>query len=307
MKLVEQSYKIVEQEPGTQGIYRAIEQAGRTCYKSEDKITDTSADEFVKRMINSKHYAMLEFGTVYLKCPIELYYTENETIEETANGLSEYLYNPYSIGIEVWNADNSRKGYCYVTTNLRVLVENDWLYDLKYLCVPTEFHKKRVCVKFVCDRGVSHELVRHRPFSYAQESTRYCNYSKDKFCNQLTFIIPSFLSKTELIKYFGDIENLGYDKDIHKFQTSEWSNAGNFLQSIAWSEANYLTLIHNKLTPQEARAVLPNCLKTEINMCGFISDWEHVFELRDNSHAHPDMQVLMKPLHEEFKKKFKIK
>ena len=73
MKLVEQSYKIVEQEPGIQGIYKAIEQAGRTCYKSEDKITDTSADEFVKRMINSKHYAMLEFGTVYLKIPIEEY------------------------------------------------------------------------------------------------------------------------------------------------------------------------------------------------------------------------------------------
>ena len=167
MKLVEQSYKIVEQEPGIQGIYKAIEQAGRTCYKSEDKITDTSSEEFVNRMINSKHYAMLEFGTVYLKCPIKLYYTENGTIEETANSLSEYLYNPYSIGIEVCNADDSRKGYCYVTTNLRVLVENDWLYDLKYLCVPTEFHKKRVCVKFVCDRGVSHELVRHKQLCVA--------------------------------------------------------------------------------------------------------------------------------------------
>ena len=304
MKLVEQSYKIVEQESGIQGIYKAIEQAGRTCYKSEDKITDTSSEEFVNRMINSKHYAMLEFGTVYLKCPVTYFNVAYDERLQEDNPLDHYNYDDHSrCNIDTVNS----KEFCYVTTNYRVLVENNWLSDLKYICGPTEFHDIRVCVKFTMDRIGSQSLCRHRPFSFAQESTRYCNYSKDKFGNQLTFIIPSFLSKTELIKYFGDIENLGYDKDIHKFQTSEWPNAGNFLQSIAWSEANYLTLIHNKLTPQEARAILPNCLKTEINMCGFISDWEHVFKLRDDSHAHPDMQVLMKPLHEEFKKKFKIK
>ena len=167
MKLIKPSYEIIPQEAGLEGIYKAIELAGRTCYKSEDKITDTSAEDFVNRMINSKHYAMLEFGTIYLQCPIELYYVEYETIEETANVLSKYLYNSYSTVKEVWHADESRKGCCYVTTNLRVLVENGWMDDLRYLCEPTEYHEKRACVKFTCDRGVSHELVRHKQLCVA--------------------------------------------------------------------------------------------------------------------------------------------
>lgn len=329
MKLINSSYKIVEQEPGIQGVYKAIEQAGRTCYKSEDKITDTSAEEFVNRMINSKHYAMLEFGTLYLKCPIELYYVEYETIEETANDLSEYLYNPYSIGREVWNDDNSRKGYCYVTTNLRVLVENDWLDDLKYICEPTEFHEKRVCVKFTMDRIGSQSICRHRPFSFAQESTRYCNYSKDKFGNELTFIIPSWVHNLkestleEIIKVYGNDYTEEECTKLNRYYSPD-NYENDFIIYLLDCESLYKDLVkkwdnkikdnryktsfrNNPLTPQEARAVLPNCLKTEINMCGFISDWKHVFELRDNSHAHPDMQVLMKPLHEEFKKKFNIK
>ena len=129
-----------------------------------------------------------------------------------------------------------------------------------------------------------------RVFSFAQESTRYCNYSKDKFGNELTFITPS----------------KGYIKTADYNGIDEYPG-DYFEHSLRESEKYYLKLLSLGWTAQEARAVLPNCLKTEINMCGFISDWEHVFELRDNSHAHPDMQVLMKPLHEEFKKKFKIK
>lgn len=168
MKLIKPYFEIIEQEPGLEGIYKIIEQAGRTCYKSEDKITPDSAKGFVDRMIKSGHGAMLEHSTVYLKAKTELvnYYIHSEDGEdELDNPLDKYSFDPYSV---VNNVD----GKLYVTTNYRVLVENNWMDDLKYICEPTEYHEKRVCVRFVCDRGVSHEYVRHRVFSFAQESTR---------------------------------------------------------------------------------------------------------------------------------------
>ena len=149
-------------------IYKQIEIAGRTCYKSEDKITNTSAKEFTERMIKSGHTAMLEHGTVYLKCPISIYYTECEEQKQIDNPLDDYLDNPYSIGEEIWNDDNnSENGYCYVTTNYRVIIENNALRDLQYICEPTGYHEKRTMVRFVCDRGVSHELVRHKQLCVA--------------------------------------------------------------------------------------------------------------------------------------------
>ena len=175
MKLISPSVKILQVQPKDikvypknqeellKVIYKQIEIAGRTCYKSEDKITDTSAKEFTERMIRSGHTAMLEHGTVYLKCPISIYYTECEEQKQIDNPLDDYLDNPYSIGEEIWNDDNnSENGYCYVTTNYRVIIENNALRDLQYICEPTGYHEKRTMVRFVCDRGVSHELVRHK-------------------------------------------------------------------------------------------------------------------------------------------------
>ena len=232
--------------------------------------------------------AMLEHGTVYLICPIE----------EDASIFNRYYKNKYSI---CKNYMFNGKGSTFITTNLRVLVDNGWLDDLKYLSEPIpNGHEKRITVKFTCDRGVSHEFVRHRVFSFAQESTRYCNYSKDKFGNQLTFIIPSWLNVENCIREFGSLTELEYHKDIDKFQSSELANESNFLQSIAWSESNYMIMIRNGIKPQQARAVLPNALKTELVMTGFISDWEHFFQLRCDKTAHPDAQALAKPLHEEF-------
>ena len=146
MKLIKPSFTIIEQGPGIEGIYKQIEMAGRTCYKSEDKITETSAKEFVDRMIKSGHGAMLEHGTIYLFA--EWYK------DDGGSPLGKYKNNKYSR--YTWN-DNG----AYVTTNLRVLVENGWMDDLKYLSIPTEYHARRVTVKFVCDRGVTHEFVRH--------------------------------------------------------------------------------------------------------------------------------------------------
>lgn len=155
MKLIKPSFQIIEQSSGIEGVYKQIEWAGKHCYKSLDKITEDSAKGFVDRMIMSGHGAMLEHGTVYLKTNDEYY----------GNPIDKYRDNKYS-------QLKSINGTKYVTTNLRVLVENGWMDDLKYLCEPTDYHERRIAVKFICDRGVSHEFVRHRVFSFAQESTR---------------------------------------------------------------------------------------------------------------------------------------
>lgn len=298
MKLIKASFNIIEQGPGIDGIYKIIEQAGRVCYKSEDKITEDSAKEFVERMIKSGHGAMLEHGTVYLKIPFGKMLDNGEFENEAL--ACWFVDNPYSwvkiggVGTEdCW----------YVTSNYRVLIEKNLLYTLQYLCEPTEFHEKRVTVHFVCDRGVSHEFVRHRVFSFAQESTRYCNYSKDKFGNELTFIIPRWLSLSNG-SYTYDYPN-GFTKDGSKWDSKLELNT--FLLSLVRSEATYLELIEQGWAPQQARAVLPNSLKTELVMTGFVSDWKRFFRLRSRiaktGKPHPQAQELADPLMDEFVKR----
>lgn len=269
MKLIESKVEILTQGSGIEGVYKQIELAGRTCYKSEDKITDTSAKEFVDRMIKSGHGTMLEHGTVYLDVP---------NSAEDYNLVPFFASNPYS-KVVIKPLDD--RVHNYVTTNFRVIVENfAWEYIpdiLQYLCEPTEYHEKRITIKFICDRGVSHEFVRHRVFSFAQESTRYCNYSKDKFNNELTFITPT-------------------TKEIGAKGPYEPNDT--FTVALMQAEKNYFVLIQEGWKPQQARQVLPNALKTELVMTGFISDWEHFFELRCSKAAHPDAQKLANELKE---------
>lgn len=214
MKLIKPSFEIWEQEAGLEEVFRQIERAGRVCYKSEDKITETSAKDFVDRMIKSGHGAMLEHGTIYLAIPMTTYAPE---------AVNTYLNNPYSKVKEcnefifVDKYGDKVAAWC-VTTNYRVLVENDCLEDLEFLCGPTEYHEKRYTVKFICDRGVSHEFVRHRVMSFAQESTRYCNYSKDKFDNELTFIKPLWLDEIEHDTYMSIYKN----SLIHSLRMLTW-------------------------------------------------------------------------------------
>ena len=171
MKLIKPSFTIIEQGSGIEGVYKQIEMAGRTCYKSEDKITETSAKEFVDRMIKSGHGAMLEHGTIYLTIPDQ----EPDEFGRMCSGhigVGRYGANKYSrVTYRNYSQEpnETQKDYCskiprtttYVTTNLRVLVENGWMDDLKYISIPTEYHARRITVKFVCDRGVTHEFVRH--------------------------------------------------------------------------------------------------------------------------------------------------
>lgn len=286
MKLIKPYFEIIEQGSGIDGIYKIIEQAGRTCYRSLDKITPDSAKGFVDRMIKSGHGAMLEHGTVYLKLtPSEIHIYH------------KYRDNPYTNVNVVNSEDPYPVPTYYISTNYRVLVEHGWLDDLKYICEPTEFHDKRATVRFICDRGVSHEFVRHRVFSFAQESTRYCNYSKDKFGNELTFIIPCWT----------DIKPFSYSADIVSGEqikkAKEIDPSLNFIQGLANSELQYFELLNKGWLPQQARTVLPNALKTELVMTGFISDWKHFFELRCDKAAHPQAQELAIPLQEEFVKR----
>ena len=284
MKLIRPSFEIIEQVPGIEGLYKQIELAGRTCYKSEDKITEISAKEFVDRMIKSGHGAMLEHGTLYFNIPVD--------IDEAGNFLDE---------VSIWTkcklVESEKGNWWAITTNLRVMVEHfapEYIEDLieKYLCEPTEYHEKRITVKFVCDRGVSHEYVRHRVFSFAQESTRYCNYSKDKFGNEITFIMPCWMDEEELASY-------GPYHTVCRSKTPE----SIFIALLNNAEQDYKTLIDMGWKPQQARAVLPNALKTELVMTGFVSDWKHFFELRDSGSAHPQARELAQPLHEEFIKR----
>lgn len=296
MKLIKPSFEIWEQSVGLEGVYKQIEKVGRVCYKSEDKITEDSAKPFVDRMIKSGHGAMLEHGTVYLYIRRK----GNESLE-----VDRYLLNPYS-KVVFSQSPNSRDMEIYITTNLRVLVENGWLDDLKYICEPTEYHERRVTVHFVCDRGVSHEFVRHRVMSFAQESTRYCNYSKDKFDNELTFITPNW----------SQIPEGNYPCHINRgsaeFVAEGWNfkdrgidEAGKLLiMNFGIVEHDYMTLLkYFNWKPQEARAVLPNSLKTELVVTGFTSDWNHFFDLRARGTTgapHPQAKELAEPLMKEF-------
>lgn len=288
MRLINSGLEILEQQPGLDGMYKQIELAGRTCYKSEDKITEDSAKAFVDRMIKSGHGAMLEHGTIYLTMQY------GGTSRKESDAIEKYTKNKYS----KYNQDTD--GRYYITTNLRVLVENDWLDDLKYICEPTEYHEKRVTVKWTCDRVTGESFLRHRVFSFARESTRYCNYSKDKFGNEIKFIIPTWVDDIPNNTVLNGLEETfnfvwsDLTKQEVKLKVSEYTKT--FLYTAINSELGYLNLIENGYKPQQARQVLPFSVYSPLVMTGFLSDWTHFFELRCAPSAHPDAQKLAKEL-----------
>jgi len=262
MKLIDSKVEYLPQENGIEGIYKMIEVAGRTAYQSLDKITDDSAKGFVDRMINSRHFAALEHGTVYLKVP------NTDWIEDE----HEWIYI-FPDGLP-WASIDSDGKYCYITTNYRHIEAKVGLDTmLKYLCEPTEDFEKRYTFRFTIDIGVCRELLRHRVFSFLNESTRYCNYSKGKYGEELTFIEPS------------------WGMDILMRDT--------FLSNLSDAESHYLALIDQGWKAEQARQVLPLATKTELIMTGFASDWRYLLDLRlygKTGKPHPDMLNLMEKL-----------
>lgn len=303
MRIIKPSFEIWDQQEDLEGIYKQIERAGRVCYKSEDKITETSAKEFVGRMIKSGHGAMLEHGTVYLKAKTTIYCgMGSETVECP---LYKYSENPYSV---VKKDNECFPDYLYVTTNYRVLVENGWIDDLKYLCEPTEYHKKRVTVHFTTQIAITREYNRHRVNSMAEQSTRYCNYGKDKF-GGVSINLPSWVDSeiqrlediTEnVLPTFEQLKEEYFSVSDQGITKDDWGDIEWWLWSNLVAEESYLRLIEKGKKPQEARVVLPLDTNTELIHTAFVSDWNHFFGLRDDSHAHPDARLLAHPLHMEF-------
>lgn len=299
MRLIKSSFEILEQAPGIDGMYKQIELAGRTCYKSQDKITEDSAKGFVDRMIKSGHTAMLEHGTVYLDIVVKDTNKMDNYSPINYRKLSEYLSilnkNPYTVSkiVEV-----KRIRHHYITTNYRVIIENALTDIMKYWCEPTKHHAKRRTVLWYCDRVTGESFLRHRVFSFARESTRYCNFSKDKFGNEITYIIPSWVNIPE--GKYTDWDNDWCDVSELKLLYPEVDNLNDsvnaFLQSIKNSEFLYFTLLNNGWKPQQARQVLPFALYSPLVMTGFEDQWTHFFELRCAPSAHPDAQKLAKNL-----------
>ena len=269
MKLIEQCVTIlpIDLDTDIQEVHRFIEEVGRVCYKSEDKITEDSYKGFINRIINSGHLSVLEHGTIYLGIRSSELAIRRPDIETLLS--SPYTF--YKIFDDIM----------YITTNYRVLVENhiEGLYD-NYAMRRCTQHIPRIPIKFICSRAIANELVRHRVFSFSQESTRYCNYSKNKFDNQLTFIKPYWYTG---INEGGIIAN---------------ENEGIFNFTLEDSERRYFELLKGGMQPQQARDILPLALKTELVMTGTLPQWEEFIKLREAPNAHPDIQILAKKVKE---------
>lgn len=283
MKLIKQSFEFINQTDfSLVGIKKHIERCARVSYKSEDKITDTSYEKFVNMLESRGHDRPLEFGTVYL--------SRTSQKEDNMEWLDKYAYNPwskFSFGNGSTRVNGELRNTVYVTTNYRVIKEHHWKDDLQYLCEPTEYHHKRYTVHMILDRGVMDEFRTHVGLSHLAESTRYCNYSKDKFGNELTFIDPCWEIRTA-------------NERITPEGTHMSSDSLEFLTALNEAEDHYLSLLAKGWTPQQARSVLPLGIKSELISCGFEDSWENFFKRRDAPDAHPMAQEIAKPMHQKF-------
>lgn len=301
MKLIKQSFEFINQTDfSLEGIKKHIERCARVSYKSEDKITDTSYEKFVNMLESRGHDRPLEFGTVHLKMPYYIY----STVIDTLTYLD--MFN------QAWVKVTYENGNMYITTNYRYYLAIKKVYpdiDEYFTEEDNKYYPKRYTVHMILDRGVMDEFRTHVGLSHLAESTRYCNYSKDKFGNELTFIKPCWLNVPEgkynhcimVSKNSPDIrvECVGSD-EIGKYYNIE-EDEGLFLNSLVQSELTYLHLINNKKwTPQQARSVLPLGIKSELISCGFEDAWENFFKRRDAPDAHPMAQEIANPMHKEF-------
>ena len=283
MKIQKPQYEIWIQNPGELGIYQQIERAGRVCYKSENNTTEDSAKPFVGRMIEHEHYAMLEHGTVYMTC--------------NHGELPLYANNKFS-------HVNTIDGKDYITTNLRVMAENKTLEDLKYR---TDFekgkHELRITVHFTTQIAITREYNRHRANSMAEQSTRYCNYTKNKFGSEISINLRTWVKGDLEIKAEKFVELC---EDVANEETNDWTPIDAWLFANQAAEFAYMKLIAMGCKPQEARVILPLDTNTELVHTAFVSDWKHFFDLRalgTTGAPHPDAKILAEPLYEEFKER----
>lgn len=292
MKINNPSFEIWEQGPGIDGIYRQVERAGRVCYKSEDHQTEDSARPFVNSMIQSQHTAMLEHATVYLQAV------------GNPNPLEKYRHDRFS------RVNDAVGEALAVTTNLRVLVQNGWMDDLdRYLCEPTPYHERRVTVHFTTQVAITREFNRHRANSMAEQSTRYCNYSKAKFGNEITINLPTWVESLQgstLQAGEASLSETAFLALAKKVAEGSAADYENWLFANLAAEKAYMNLIAAGRKPQEARVILPLDTNTELVHTAFLSDWLHFFDLRalgTTGAPHPDAKAIAMPLCEAFKEK----
>lgn len=283
MKLINQSFEIIEQPNTEIGLFKHIEKACRICYKSEDKISDTSYQRFLHKIRTLHHFSPFEHGTVYMMLNAK---------ENKAD--FDFLYLLLNNKPWVRMSYDYNENF-YITTNYRTIIENklEYLYN-KYKSAYSGDHTLRITVKFITSRAIANEMVRHRVFSFCQESQRYCAYNKDKFNNEVTFINPSKNIKS-------DVYNTNYFSEENVLREDSPENS--FIIQLIMAEHAYFTLLKQGWKPEAARDVLPNATKTEIMMTGFIDDWKHFFDLRCSNAAHPQMRELACDLKKEFIKR----
>ena len=289
MKLINQSFEILEQKDFTiTGIKKFIERCGRVCYKSEDRITDDSYEKFVNMLEKRDHARPLEFGTVHLQMYISDFHKLRDTL---------CINNMWN---DQWIKYHYAGNLTYVTTNYRYYLaiikifpsaEND--FDPQ----DDELYPKRYTVHFIINRGVMDEFRTHVGLSHLAESTRYCSYDKDRFSNEITCVIPHYCPDL--------IEGNSYDLYTCKFELTQTEGlsekSAKWIESMCQDEQNYMDLIDEGCTAQEARDVLPLGIKSELISCGFEDAWSNFFYRRCANDAHPMAREIAIPLQKRFK------
>ena len=300
MKLIRQSFEILEQKNFTiEGIKRFIERCGRVCYKSEDRITDTSYEKFVDMLINRGHSRPLEFGTIHIKLPLGLLDCFKSLL------LNSYTYSDQ--WIKYWVC----LPYCYITINYRYYLQMKeiipWLdkfIDESNEEKDIQCYPKRYTVHFIINRGIMDEFRTHVGLSHLAESNRYCAYNKDKFGNEVTFIIPNWINLEYDIIETNDVGNnsvIDEDGIEQLFYNDEDLKTSGFLYAMQYVETAYLRLLKEGCTPQQAREVLPLSVKSELISCGFKDAWDNFFYRRCDKAAHPMAREIALSLQEKFK------
>ena len=286
MKLIKQSFEILEQKDFSLiGIKKFIERCGRVCYKSEDRITDDSYEKFVDMLEKRDHARPLEFGTVHLKISSEMLF------EEFLQDLVDCkLYNP------AWIKYKELPEYTYITTNYRHYLQiiKKCPYIAEYFIEQDNcYYPSRYTVHMVLSRGVMDEFRTHVSLSHLAESTRYCNYSKDKFDSQITFIQPSWITLNKEITPNNELCLLAgqYNRENPNLR---------YLASLVDANYTYVSLLNKGWTPQQARDVLPLSIKSELISCGFKDAWENFFYRRCANDAHPMAREVAIPLQDKF-------
>lgn len=258
MKLITSNVELVQQMPNIDGLYKHIEICGRTAYKSEDKITEDSAEKFVEMLKSNGHSSVFEHGTIYLLLVVT---PENATVVE--NIAAKYHANPYSSVVRVMKSGEIYN-YC-ITTNYRVIYENNWFDDLCFMCEPTEHHEKRITLRIQADIHFYKDVTRHRKYSFTIESTRFVNYMKEKYGMSISFMQPSWIKEE-------DLDELKNDCEVIEQIYAKWIDKG--------------------YRPEHAAYFLCQGVAATIMMTAFASDWKHFFDVRlygVTGKPHPDV------------------